>query len=196
MPKDIILPNVRLSFAHLDKPVIFVEGQGFIEDTEDGIYSSVLLIEQGSEAEKILTEAIKEVKTEAIASGIRDNTKKTVKVTEKDMLRYNEGVHDGDAKDYEGYAGQVYINAKAKAKFKPACYDKDNKRIENTEPYSGCYVNAAIRVYNYAVATNIGCGFGLTAIQFIADGERLAMNVDTGSIFGDKKEEVEEDTMF
>lgn len=189
MAKDIILKNVRLSYAHLTTPFTFKQGEGFVEDPEAGQYSSVLIIPKGSEAEKVLMEAIADAKLEAKQSGIRGAGGKVVKVTDKDLLRYNDGVKDGDTKEDAIYEDAIYINAKAKINYKPACYDKENKRIDNSKMYSGCYVHAAIRVFNYSAASNIGCSFGLTALQFYKDGEPLGSTVDTDSIFGDKKEE-------
>lgn len=193
MPKDVMLKNVRLSYAHLVTPVTFVQGEGFVDDPQTGVYSSVLIIPKGSEAEKALKDAIKEVRAEALASGIKAQGNKTVKITDKDMVRYNDGIKDGDTKEDEVYADAIYINAKAKANFKPACYDGTNTRIDNSILYSGCYVNVYIRVYNYMAASNLGCSYGLTALQFHADGEPLGMIIDTDSIFGDKKETIEDD---
>lgn len=196
MPKDIMLKNVRLSYAHLATPVSYVQGEGFVDDPQAGVYSSVLIIPKGSDAEKTLAAAIKEVRAEALASGIRAQGNKTVKVTEKDMLRYNDGVKDGDTKEDEVYADAVYINAKAKSNYKPAVYDQQNNRVENSVLYSGCYVNVYVRVYNYMAASNLGCSYGLTALQFHAAGEPLAKTIDTDSIFGDKKEAAKDDDMY
>lgn len=187
MAKSVLLKDVRLSYVHLETPTSFVQGQGFIEDEEKGQYTAIVLIPKGSEAEKALMDTIAEVKSEALAQGVRDTTRKLVKLSEKDMLRYNDGVRDGDTKDMEAYEDHVYINAKAGVKYKPAVYDENNERIPNTKLYSGVYVNAYINVYNYLAATNLGCSHGLVALQFVRDGEPLGgMNVDTDSIFGEK----------
>lgn len=189
MSKQVMLKNVRLSYAHLENPVTFVQGEGFVVDTEAGQYSALLLIPKNSEAHKALEAAVLEVKNEAKLSGIRGAQNKLVKITDKDMLRYNDGIKDGDTKEDEVYNDNVYINAKAKLNYKPAVYDTNNNRVENTTLYSGCYVNVYVNVYNYAAASNIGCSFGLVALQFNADGEPLGgLMVDTDSIFGDKKE--------
>lgn len=180
------LKHVRLSYAHLSVPAKYVQGQGFVEDEETGSYTAILIITKGSENEKLLLNAIKEAKSEALAAGIKA-LGKTVKITEKDMVRYVDGIKDGDQSDDDTFAKSIYINAKAKAQYKPKCYNKENIPMDNTELYSGCYVNAYIRLYNYAVSTNLGCGYGLIALQFDAPGERLGGTVDTDSIFGDKK---------
>lgn len=189
MSKSVLLANVRLSYVHLETPARFEQNQGFVEDLEKGQFSALLLIPKGSEAEKLLTAAIEEMKSEALAQGIRDNgTKKIVKLTPKDMLRYNDGLKDGDAKDAEEYHSNVYINAKTGAKFKPVVYDKDNKRVGNETLYSGVYANVYVNVVNYSTAGNLGATYQLVALQWAADGEPLAkFNVDTDSIFGDKK---------
>lgn len=191
---EVKLNNVRLSYAHLDKPVSYDPTNGFQEDNEAGVYSAVLIIEKGSEAEAALNKAVEEAKGEALASGIKGAGGKLIKITTKDMPRYNDGIRDGDTKDDDTYADSVYINAKAKLAYKPAVYDKANNRIENTKLYSGCYVNVYLRVYNYSAATNMGCGFGLVALQFRADGEPLGSTTDTDSIFGEKKETATTDT--
>jgi len=187
MSKEIILRNVRLSYAHLDTPTSFIQGQGFVADPEAGVYSATLVIPKGSQAEKELLAAVTESKGEALASGIRGNAGKITKITTADIVRFNPGIKDGDTKDDDVYLGSVYVTAKAKLDRKPTAYDKDNNRIENSALYSGCYVNACVRIYNYVAASNFGCSYALVALQFFADGEPLSSNTDTDSIFGEKK---------
>jgi len=191
---DVVLKNVRLSYAHLETPVSFDNTtKSFSVDEVAGNYSSVLIIPKGSDAEKALLKAIEEARSEALASGIRSG-KSNVKVTAKDMNRFNDGIKDGDTKDDDVYADAIYINAKAKVGYKPKVYDKANVKQEDSSIlYSGCYVNVYIRVYNYSAASNLGCSFGLTALQFHEDGEPLGNNVDTDSIFGDKAVADDED---
>lgn len=189
MSKQVLLKEVRLSYAHLETPAKYIQGEGFVEDSENGNYSAVLLIEKGSEAEKKLLAAVAEVRSEALTSGIKDSNKKTVKVTQKDMLRYNDGIKDGDTKDDENYQDHIYVNAKAGAKYKPTVYDEKNSKVENTTLYSGCYVNVYLNIYNYMAASNLGSSYGLVALQFSHDGEPLSgLAVDRDSIFGDRVE--------
>jgi len=195
MAKEIVLRNVRLSYVHLTTPTSFDSvNRKFIEDTEAGNYTAVILIPKGSEAEAILQDTIKELKNEAVTSGIRSQGK-THKLTDKDLLRYNDAIKDGNAKDAAEYEDVIYITGKSKAEYPPKVYDQKNVPSPASIIYSGCYANVAINVYNYMAASNIGCSYGLRAVQFAKDGEKLGgASQDTDSIFGDKH--IANDNMF
>lgn len=188
MAKEFTLKNVRLSYAYLSKPVKYVQGQGNVEDETDGVYKTDLIIPKDSEAYKILMDAIKELKSEALTSGIRAAGGKTVKVANKDMARYYDGIKDGDTKEDDIYTNSIIISAKSSAEYKPQLYNEAVEREEDTRFYSGCYANVYVKAYNYQAATNLGCAFRLSMLQFAADGDRLGSSAaDATSIFGAKK---------
>ena len=49
--------------------------------------------------------------------------------------------------------------------------------------YAGCYVNAFVDVYSYDAGMSKGCAFGLVAIQFVQNGDRLDGRPDATTLF-------------
>lgn len=88
-----------------------------------------------------------------------------------------------DGSDKEGVAGfnegDVFISVTSKNK--PVVVDR--KKIDGKFPvitdeerlYSGCRVRASVNAFTYDRSGNKGVSFGLNNMQFVADGERLAV---------------------
>jgi hypothetical protein len=100
----------------------------------------------------------------------------------KDMLRRGElrwPIRDGAAKDAAGYGvNTVFINMASTQQ--PGVVDgyagPDGRPRVITDPktiYPGCFARAAVGVYTYDRQGNRGVAFGLNALQFLRDGERL-----------------------
>lgn len=114
-------------------------------------------------------------KAEAMVESLRGNTNKFC-------------YQKGDLKDYDGFAGMMYIGAHRKAKDgrpllldsvadpetgKPArLTDSSGRLLEGKEGriYAGCYVNAKIEIYAQD-GTNAGIRCGLLAVQFNRKGD-------------------------
>lgn len=84
--------------------------------------------------------------------------------------------HDGDFKEWDGFPGNYYINAKNATK--PTYVHKDPGTKENPnlitaesgKLYSGCYVNAIISFWTWLKPKNqMNCN--LLGLQFLRDGE-------------------------
>ncbi len=74
---------------------------------------------------------------------------------------------------------------RTKSKRRVPCVDRKALPITDAELlYAGCYVRAMVAVYTYSNKGNHGPGFGLRAVQFIEDGERLDGGVDAAEAFG------------
>ena len=86
-------------------------------------------------------------------------------------------VHDGDV-EKEGdptYKGMYYLNAKANPDRPPKIVDKDrNDIVDQSEVYSGCWVQAVLTFFPYNANGHKGIGVGLAAIRKIKDGPSLA----------------------
>jgi hypothetical protein len=101
-------------------------------------------------------------------------------------------IKSGDGKDgivkktmekKPGYAGMKFLQAKSNvnANSKPPLLisnvrGADGKVVALTDPaslYAGCYVNAVIQAYTWQRPDSCGISFGLIAVQFAKDGERL-----------------------
>jgi hypothetical protein len=86
---------------------------------------------------------------------------------------------DGSAKDAPGYGpGVVFVNLTSNNQ--PGVVDRyagpDGRPRPITDPravYAGCYARAAVGIYAYDKSGNRGVAFGLNALQFLRDGERL-----------------------
>lgn len=157
MGKKVTLTSVRLSFADIWEARAFEEGQ-------TPKFGASLLIVKGSENDKAIQAAIKEVAKEAWGAKADANLTKIKGNPNK------EGYRDGDKTDYDGYEGCNYIRASSKQRPKIVNRDKSQLTEKDGVIYGGCYVNAIIDVYAY---DNKGAGItaGLQGIQFVKDGE-------------------------
>ncbi len=85
-------------------------------------------------------------------------------------------LHDGDAKaDKEGYKGNLYLTASNKLKPDPLI-DQYGQPLDASsgKPYSGCIVNVDIELWAQDNKFGKRINASLLALQFWADGPRLA----------------------
>lgn len=153
----VITGKVRLSYAHLFKPVALSEDQ-------DPKYSVCLLIPKSDKAtlKKInaAIEAAKQNGTSLWGGKVPNNLKTPLR--------------DGDDErpDQPEYENCYFINASSKTA--PGVVDKDVQPIlDSTEIYSGCYARASVNFYPFSKAGNKGIACGLNNVQKIADGDYL-----------------------
>jgi hypothetical protein len=157
----ITLKDVRLTFPQLFEPKQ-VNGQG------DPKFSAAFLFAknhpQKAEIERGIVEAAKAKWGEKAQEVL-----KTLKASDKLC------VHDGDAKsDYDGYAGNLFINASNKVKPMIVGPDRVELRAMDGKPYSGCYVNAILELWAQDNQFGKRVNAALLGVQFVRDGERLA----------------------
>lgn len=84
-------------------------------------------------------------------------------------------LHDGDAKsDYDGYAGNFFINASNK--IRPLVIGPDRAPLvaADGKPYSGCYGNMIVEFWAQDNQFGKRVNASLLGVQFTKDGERLA----------------------
>lgn len=91
-------------------------------------------------------------------------------------------LHNGDLKNYDGYAGNWFINARTPAK--PLVLDRNPKNADGTanileegsgRPYGGCYVNASIEIYAQEHPKGgKRVNASLKGVQFVSDGDAFA----------------------
>lgn len=90
---------------------------------------------------------------------------------------------DGDTKDYDGYAGNLFISARNYNR--PVVVDQDRTPLSEADgkPYAGCYVNASLEFWaqdnNYG--KRINCK--VRGVQFYKDGDSFGAS---GSMSGDE----------
>jgi hypothetical protein len=152
------LSNVRLSFPNIFK------AKSFDGDAPPNFNASFLMA-PNHPAVKELHEAFEVVGKEKWGAKWP-----TVKKYLESQDRF--ALHDGDLKaEYEGFEGNLYVNASNKSR--PLILDQDKSPLaeEDGKPYGGCYVNASVDLW--AMDNNYGkriCA-SLRGVQFVKDGE-------------------------
>jgi len=154
----VITGKVRLSYAHLFKPVAVSEGQ-------EPKYSVCLLIPKSDKETlrkiKAATEAAKQAGMSLWGGKIPANLKTPLR--------------DGDEEraDQPEYAGMYFMNATSKQK--PGIVDKQlNEILDSTEVYSGCFGRASVNFFAFSQKGNKGVACGLNNIQKLEDGDSLS----------------------
>lgn len=151
-PAIIKLENVRLSFPHLFKPHAMEEGQ-------EPKFSATFLLD--NEKHAALIERIEKT-IERIAL---DHWKK--------KMSFKKCIRDGNEKaDLDGYGdGITFISAARKTR--PAVVNRDVTPLteEDGVIYSGCYVNATVRLWVQDNKWGKRVNAELRAVQFVKDGE-------------------------
>lgn len=153
------LKNVRLSFPNL-----------FIPQSVQGSepkFNASFLIEPDSENVAAIEAAIEAVAKEKWGAKA-DAVLKQLRAGNKTCL------HDGDTKDYEGYAGMLYISASGGTR--PLIMDKDKTTLDSADgkPYAGCYVNASLDIWPQDNQYGKRINAGLRGVQFMRDGDAFA----------------------
>jgi len=84
---------------------------------------------------------------------------------------------DGDKKDYDGYAGNIYFTMSSQ-KVKPKIVDQNMVPIVDADGlYAGCYCTALVNAYAFSKAGNQGVAMGVLVVQKYADGEPFGFAV-------------------
>ena len=181
-PGIVDLKNVRLSFANLfkrDKDRKNDEGE-----TVPGKYGANFLMEKGDETTKANQKRIK-----AASTAVK---KKKYGENESDWPKYKPEkvcLRDGDLEDYDGYAGHLYLSASSDDQ--PIIVNQKRKAVESERdsqaPYSGCYVNARVRIWPQDNKYGKRINAEVLAVQFLRDGERFGGKapVDPNEAFED-----------
>jgi len=153
----VITGKVRLSYAHLFKPVA-------IDDGQEPKYSVCLLIPKSDK------QTLKKIKAAVEAAKQAGISKWGGKIPNNLKTPLRDG--DEERPDQEEYAGHYFLNANSKQA--PGIVDKQlNPIMDSTEVYSGCYARASINFFAFNTAGNKGIGCGLNNIQKLEDGDYL-----------------------
>ena len=149
---QIILPNVRLSFAtiYTAKAVNDGEPRFSCSFLMDKVKDKGLIAKVQAAIDEITKEKFKGKKLPA----------------DKVCLR------DGDEKEFDGYANQMFVSA-ANAK-RPQVITRGKTAVREGEPeapYSGCYVNGVIRLWAQDNKFGKRINASLEVVQFVKDGE-------------------------
>lgn len=171
---QITLTNVRLTFADIFKAKA-------VNDGEPRFSANFLLDKKKDTAQ------IKKIGDEV--RRLEASTFKGKKLpADKVCLR------DGDEKEYDGYAGMLFLSAANKRR--PTVVDRDKSPLsaEDGKPYSGCYVNAVVRLWAQDNQFGKRINASLEVVQFLKDGEPFgAAPVDLDTALPDNGEDEEEE---
>lgn len=172
----VALKNVRLAFPNLFEPKA-VNGEG------DPRFSATFLMDPNHPAVAELEAAFEQVGKEKWGQ-------KWPAVKKELALKDRTALHDGDTKaDYEGFEGQMFVNAGNKVR--PLVIDRDKTPLiaADGKPYAGCFVNASIELWcqdnNYGKRINAS----LRGVQFLKDGDAFAGG---GTASDDEFDDIEE----
>lgn len=156
----LILKNVVISFPELFEAKAFGDG--------DPKFSLTALIEKGSENDKKIQAAIKEV----LAAKFGAKAESTHKQIESNSQRncYTEG----DTKaEFAGFAGKMAL--RASSPIRPTVVDRDKSPLarEDGKIYPGVKANVIVKFFAYDNKFGKGVSCGLAGVQFFEHGEPL-----------------------
>lgn len=156
------LKNVRLAFPALHEPSAFA-------GSDDKSFQAAFIFPPDHPARKEIEAACISVAKEKWGAKW-ETVYKALKTADK------LAIHDGDTKsDYEGYAGNFFLNARNKAK--PTVRDVDGKTdlvAQDGKPYAGCYVVALIEIYAQDNSYGKRINASLRGVQFYKDGDAFS----------------------
>lgn len=184
---EVILKNVRLSFADIYRPAKDRVDKKTGE-TIKGKYGANGLLPKGTPETARHQKLIKQAGHDAKVKKWGANEAAWPKLKpEKLCLR------DGDLEDYDGYEGHLYLSAGGDRK--PSVItnrkDRNGKWIEAVEgqpgaPYSGCYCNMLVRLWVQDNEHGKRLNASLEIVQFAGEGQAFgAAPVDPNEKFGD-----------
>jgi hypothetical protein len=182
---EVILKDVRLSFFNGFRPApdkINPKTKEVIK----GSYGANFLMEKGTPGTKANQAKLKKASHDAKVKKWGENEEKWPKLKPEKLC-----VRDGDLEDYDGYEGHIYLSANSPRppQIITNRKGKDNKWIEATEgapgaPYSGCYVNALVRLWAQDNEHGKRLNASLEVVQFLREGQAFgAAPVDPNEKF-------------
>lgn len=172
---EVLLKNVRLSFEHIFRPQ-----RNKKNPDEPPKFNCAFLIDKKSGKANI------EAMDDAIAAAMDKKWGQNHPKLKDDKFC----MRDGDDEEYDGYGGCMYVAASNKKR--PTVIDRDKSPLteEDGRPYSGCYVNAVVRVWAQDNEHGKRVNASLEAVQFLKDGDAFgAPPVDIDKHFDDEADD-------
>ncbi|WP_306887710.1 ssDNA-binding protein [Amorphus orientalis] len=156
-PCRVQLKDVRLSFAHLFRAQAFGDGEG------EPKFNANFLIDPETKSGQRNLDLVEAAMDEAKAIKWPKGPPKLKE--DKLCLR------DGSDTEYDGYEGMMFVSAN-NAK-KPLTLDRDKVEVVEADNvlYSGCYVDAIIRVWGQDNKWGKRVNASLEAVRFRRDGD-------------------------
>ena len=182
---EVILKDVRLSFFHGFSP----SKGGKNKEGEDvkPSYQARFLMKKGTPETNANLAKIKKAAHDVKIKAFGPNEKDWPKLKPDRVA-----LRDGDLEDWDGYEGHFYLAANSARKPQIITNRKDKDGwIPAQEgapgaPYSGCFVNALVRLWVQNNEHGKRLNASLEIVQFLRDGEAFgAAPVDPNEKFGD-----------
>lgn len=160
------LPNLRLSFPALYEPAAPMDGQA-----GDPTYQATLILDPKENAEGI------KALNAAILAAAKDKwptnyeaVLNACKANGKQLLRDGNGKLDKQGQPAQGFAGNLFFNARNK--IQPTIVGPDRAPLTKAsgKPYGGCFVNVIVDVWAQDNGFGKRVNASLTGVQFKADG--------------------------
>jgi len=173
----ILLKKVRISYANIFDAKAFESGPAK--------FSASYLFPKDHPCVAQIKAAINDVAKEKWGPKA-DAVLKTINAAGKGLL------HDGDSKESDGYAGNLFINASSDKR--PSIVDKDGTTQlvrADGRPYSGCYVNAYIQLWAQDNQYGKRINASLAGIQFHSHGAAFGASDSTPDEFESVEDEEE-----
>lgn len=181
---EVKLKNVRLSFAHLFEPQVpKPDAEGKVGAAS---FNANFLVSKTTEDGKANAKLLKEAKERVMKAKW---PKGDVKLKPEKLC-----TRDGDLESYEGYEGHLYVSGRSPADRPPTLISNrrggDGKWIR-VKPqdgllYSGCYVNAIVRLWAQDNEHGKRVNASIEAVQFFKHGDAFgAQRVDADEAFDD-----------
>jgi hypothetical protein len=176
-PGEVILKDVRLSFAHLFQPQ-----EGKVDEVTgqkgEPKYNCSFLFGKSTPSGKANFAKVKAAAERVKKAKWGDNIPKLK--PEKVCMR------DGDLESYDGYADMFYVSSSNSRK--PKLIDRDKSPLDegSGKLYSGCYVNAVVRLWCQDNKHGKRVNASLDAVQFLRHGDAFGFReVDVDEKFED-----------
>lgn len=160
MTTQVKLKNVRLAFFNGFKAT---KGKGD-DPNKPATFNTALLFPPGHAAEKILEDA------EKIEAEVKWGPKGAATLVQLRKAGKNV-VHDGDAKEYDGYAGNLYVTSRNQKR--PRIVDTDGTPLsaEDGRPYSGCFADVILDIWAQDNEFGKRINASLAGVQFRRHGD-------------------------
>ena len=177
---EVRLKNTRLSFAHVFEPQ-----PGMINEETgkpgEPKYGASFLIDPATEDGKTNLANLKKAAEQVKKAQWGDNIPK---------LRPDRVcVRDGSLEEWDGYEGMIYVRATNSKK--PPTVDRDRSELskESGKLYSGCYVNAVVRIWAQDNKFGKRLNASLEGVQFLRHGDAFGYKqIDPNEAFEDVSE--------
>ena len=154
------LRNVRLAFANLFVPKSFNDDPAL----KPKYSCSFLIAKETKEGAETLATVKAAMKATYDYKWPKDGPK----------LKPNQiCLRDGDDESYEGFAGHMYLACSSERR--PTIVDRDRSPLTEADDkvYSGCIVNATVRIWAQENDWGKRLNCSVEAVQFVSPGERV-----------------------